>query len=229
MYMSNYIFLKSFLPFVYLIFIQYQYTKSLVILLIFITTHKHRNIYINKLIQNIEYNIIFYSLTFISIFYIDNSYYKVNVILKQSIVIPFLIKYNRKKVGYLFIIYFINYKIPQYIIKVIILSIINLVLTNNLLLFTQNEILLNNAYILLKNNKKSHKRYYKIFLINLLTSYVITEIILSTCYNLYIGLKSKNKLSFKNNLEYIRYCFSNIFRQILSNIYILITTMWNRS
>ena len=227
--MSNYIFIKSFLPFIYLILIQYQYKESLVILLIFITTHKHNNIYIYKFIKNIQDNIIFYLLIFISIFYIDNSYYKVNVILKQSIFIPFLVKYSRKKIIYLFIIYFINYKIPKYIAKVVILSIINLVLTNNLLFFTQNEILLNNVYILLKYNKKNHKKHYKIFLINLLMSYIMTEIILSTFYNLYVGLKSKNELSLKNNLESIRYCFSSIFKQILSNIYMLITTIWDRS
>nr|YP_009394326.1 hypothetical protein [Leptosiphonia brodiei]ARW62888.1 hypothetical protein [Leptosiphonia brodiei] len=228
--MFFYLNLKSIIPFIYLLLLPYQYIKSIIFILIFITLNKNRRIYLHTILKNVRNNIVFIIYLILGTLYTSNNYSNIEEILGRFLCIPYFLKYNVKKdFNFMLKIYYVSFKLPEYIIKSITINILHIILTTNLSVITTNEILLNSLKILINHQYQIKKNSYYLLLLTFLTSYEIIEKILLKFQNLYVGLKSKNYISLNNLLKYINYFLDSIAQQVVEESYLLMLTIWNRT
>ena len=226
--MPNYRFLTSITPSIYLMMLPYKYKESLFILITFFLLNRRKRVLYCKMrkgLQSIRVLHMFLVLTFI---YFDNPD---NKILTQYIICPYFLLFRYTKNGlYKLNIYYLTFKISNYLIKSIMINAIHLVITSNLFLFTRNEILLSNLNALdqkfnINNNKKHNSKQLSL---NILSSYEILEVVLNKFYYIYIGIRCKNSASFKSYVSYLHYFLNNIFSCITVEIYLSIINLWTR-
>lgn len=226
--MPNYRFLTSIGPSIYLIMLPYKYKESLLILITFMLLHKRKRVLYCKMRKGVHSIKILYIVLVIALIYFDNPDHKA---LTNYMSFPYFLLINYKNNGSCNLkIYYLTFKISSYLIKSIMINAIHIVITNNLFLFTKNEILLNTLnslnqkFNIGKNNVSNSKK----FSLNILSSYETLEVILNKFYYMYIGIKCKNSRSFKWYVSYLSYFLNNIFVCITGEIYISIINLWAR-
>nr|QVQ56732.1 hypothetical protein [Erythrocystis saccata] len=228
--MLYYVSLKSVVPLIYLLLLPYKYLKSIVFIFIFILLNENSKIFFYKILKSLRNHIIFISYTILSILYTNSNYLNIDKTLKKNLLFPYFItNASQEKFICILKIYYIQFMMPTYIIKTIVINVLNIIITNNLFLITKSEILLNCLEILVNQKLKMRKKDYKLLLLNFLTSYEIIEKVLIKIYNLHLGIKAKNHLSSNNFIKYINYITQNITRQLIEESYITTLVLWNRN
>nr|YP_010619455.1 hypothetical protein orf264 [Xiphosiphonia pinnulata]WAX03468.1 hypothetical protein orf264 [Xiphosiphonia pinnulata] len=218
----------------FLIALPYTYNTTFIILMFFIQIILiivFRNLYLIKFLTLYK-KILFFSLNTIVFNYFTNDNQYADIFIRYLFILYFFkIVLLSSVTTFIFKLsaYYIVYKIPEYIRKIIVLNILYIIICYNISIFIKSERINKALYIGYTSIIKFKIHIYNAMIINILISSQILEKIIGRINSLYLGIKVKSKTNKKEMITYIALCNKKLLDQILKDQNNLNITLWNRS